>query len=104
MRFSNPVSQGTPMVKAFYTTFAPTLVQARAAASRTDVFIAGDDKAGEAEGFAACLRRRLRPIDAGPLRRAQQPEQLGFCASRFSSRSASASAAPSSCARDGWDR
>jgi 8-hydroxy-5-deazaflavin:NADPH oxidoreductase len=47
-------------VKAFNTTFAPTLV------------------AGEVGGQQLVSDGGLRPIDVGPLNRAQQLEQLGF--------------------------
>jgi NADPH-dependent F420 reductase len=70
--------EGTPVVKAFNTTFAGTLWAGEVAGQQLDVFIAGDDE--EAKGRLAALAEAggLRPIDVGPLRRAQQLEQLGF--------------------------
>jgi NADPH-dependent F420 reductase len=70
--------EGTPVVKAFNTTFAGTLAAGEAAGQQLDVLIAGDDE--EAKGKVSALAEAggLRPIDVGPLRRAQQLEQLGF--------------------------
>ncbi len=70
--------EGTPVVKAFNTTFAGTLVQGDVTGQQLDVLIAGDD--GEAKGKVAALAEAggLRPIDVGPLRRARQLEHLGF--------------------------
>jgi NADPH-dependent F420 reductase len=70
--------EGTPVVKAFNTTFAGTLAAGEAGGQQLDVLIAGDDE--EAKGKVAALAEAggLRPIDVGPLRRAQQLEQLGF--------------------------
>jgi NADPH-dependent F420 reductase len=70
--------EGTPVVKAFNTTFARTLAAGEAGGQQLDVLIAGDDE--EAKGQVAALVEAggLRPIDVGPLRRAQQLEQLGF--------------------------
>jgi NADPH-dependent F420 reductase len=72
------VPEGTPVVKAFNTTFAGTLAAGEAGGQQLDVLIAGDDE--EAKGKVAALVEAggLRPIDVGPLRRAQQLEQLGF--------------------------
>ncbi|MGN6871680.1 MAG: NADPH-dependent F420 reductase [Solirubrobacteraceae bacterium] len=72
------VPEGTPVVKAFNTTFGNTLVPGEVAGHQLDVLIAGDDE--EAKNRVAELVRDagLRPIDVGPLRRARQLEQLGF--------------------------
>lgn len=72
------VPQGTPVVKAFNTTFASTLVAGEAHSQQLDVLIAGDD--AEAKGKVAQLVSDggLRPVDVGPLARAQQLEHLGF--------------------------
>jgi len=72
------VPQGTPVVKAFNTTFAPTLVGGRVAGQQLDVLIAGDDDAAKQKVAQLAADGGLRPIDVGPLRRAQQLEQLGF--------------------------
>ncbi len=70
--------EGTPVVKAFNTTFAPTLVAGEVGGERLDVLLAGDD--GDAKRKLAQLVEDggLRAIDVGPLRRAQQLEQLGL--------------------------
>jgi predicted dinucleotide-binding enzyme len=72
------VPQGTPVVKAFNTTFAATLAEGRVGDQPLDVFIAGDDEAARRKVSQLVSDGGLRPIDAGPLRRAQQLEQLGF--------------------------
>jgi 8-hydroxy-5-deazaflavin:NADPH oxidoreductase len=69
---------GTPVVKAFNTTFAGTLVAGEAAGQQLDVLIAGDDEEAKRKVAALAEAGGLRPIDVGPLRRAQQLEQLGF--------------------------
>ncbi len=72
------VPQGTPVVKAFNTTFAQTLVGGQVAGQQLDVLIAGDDDEGKRKVSQLVSDGGLRPIDVGPLRRAQQLEQLGF--------------------------
>jgi 8-hydroxy-5-deazaflavin:NADPH oxidoreductase len=72
------VPQGTPVVKAFNTTFAPTLVAGEVAGQQLDVLIAGDDEAAKQQVSQLASDAGLRPIDVGPLSRAQQVEQLGF--------------------------
>jgi predicted dinucleotide-binding enzyme len=72
------VPEGTPVVKAFNTTFAPTLVAGQVAGQQLDVFIAGDDAAAKGKVSQLVSDGGLRPIDVGPLSRAQQLEQLGF--------------------------
>ena len=72
------VPQDTPVVKAFNTTFAPTLVAGEAAGQQLDVLIAGDDDAAKQKVAQLVSDGGLRPIDVGPLARAQQLEQLGF--------------------------
>jgi 8-hydroxy-5-deazaflavin:NADPH oxidoreductase len=69
---------GTRVVKAFNTTFAPTLVEGQVAGQPLDVLIAGDDE-GAKETVAQLVRDGgLRAIDVGPLERARQLEGLGF--------------------------
>jgi hypothetical protein len=69
---------GTRVVKAFNTTFAPTLVEGQVAGQPLDVLIAGDDEAAK-ETVAQLVRDGgLRAIDVGPLERARQLEGLGF--------------------------
>jgi len=69
---------GARVVKAFNTTFAGTLVAGQAGGAPLDVFIAGDD--GEAKQAVADVAAGggLRPIDAGPLKRARELEGFQF--------------------------
>lgn len=69
---------GAPVVKAFNTTLANTLVGGRVAGQPLDVLIAGDE--GEAKLTVAELASSggLRPLDVGPLRRARELEALGL--------------------------
>ena len=69
---------GARVVKAFNTTFAPTLIEGQVAGQPLDVLIAGDDE--EANETVAQLVRDggLRAIDVGPLERARELEGLGF--------------------------
>jgi NADPH-dependent F420 reductase len=72
------VPPGTPVVKAFNTTFAGTLVDGEVAGQQLDVLIAGDDDEAKRKVSQLIADGGLRAVDAGPLRRAQQLEQLGF--------------------------
>ena len=72
------VPQGTPVVKAFNTTFGNTLVGGEVAGQQLDVLIAGDDEEAKRKVSQLVSDGGLRPIDAGPLRRAQQLEHLGL--------------------------
>jgi 8-hydroxy-5-deazaflavin:NADPH oxidoreductase len=72
------VPEGTPVVKAFNTTFAGTLVEGAVAGQRLDVLIAGDDAGAKQQVAQLVSDGGLRPIDVGPLGRAQQLEHLGF--------------------------
>jgi predicted dinucleotide-binding enzyme len=65
-------------VKAFNTTFAPTLVAGEVAGQQLDVLIASDDAAAKRKVAQLVSDGGLRPLDVGPLRRARQLEQLGF--------------------------
>ena len=69
---------GARVVKAFNTTFAGTLVAGEVAGEPLDVFLASDDK--EAKAIVSKLVRDggLRPVDAGPLRRARELEAAGL--------------------------
>jgi 8-hydroxy-5-deazaflavin:NADPH oxidoreductase len=71
------VPEGT-VVKAFNTTFANTLVPGEAGGEQLDVFIAGDDEDAKRKVAGLAEAGGLRPLDAGPLRRARQLEQVGF--------------------------
>lgn len=72
------VPDGTPVVKAFNTTFAPTLVAGEVDGRQLDVLIAGDDAGAKQKVSQLVADGGLRPLDVGPLARAQQLEQLGF--------------------------
>jgi 8-hydroxy-5-deazaflavin:NADPH oxidoreductase len=70
--------RGTPIVKAFNTTFAPTLVAGEVAGQQLDVFIAGDDEGAKQKVAQLVEAGGLRPIDVGPLSRARELEHLGL--------------------------
>jgi hypothetical protein len=72
------VPDGTSVVKAFNTTFAPTLVAGEVGGQPLDVFLAGDDEGAKEKVSRLVSDGGLRPLDVGPLARAQQLEQLGF--------------------------
>jgi 8-hydroxy-5-deazaflavin:NADPH oxidoreductase len=72
------VPAGTAVVKAFNTTFAGTLVAGEVSGQPLDVFIAGDDDNAKQKVAQLVADGGLRPVDVGPLARAQQLEQLGF--------------------------
>jgi NADPH-dependent F420 reductase len=69
---------GAKLVKAFNTTFAPTLAAGQVGGLPLDVFIAGDDQA--AKRVVAQLARDggLNAIDIGPLRRSRELEAMAF--------------------------
>ena len=69
---------GTPVVKAFNTTFAPTLAAGEVAGQTLDVLLAGDDADAKEKVASVVEAGGLRPLDVGPLRRSRQLEQLGF--------------------------
>jgi NADPH-dependent F420 reductase len=66
------------VVKAFNTTFAPTLVAGEVAGQQLDVLIAGDDDDAKKRVAELVADGGLRPLDVGPLMRAHQLEQLGL--------------------------
>jgi NADPH-dependent F420 reductase len=66
------------VVKAFNTTFAGTLVEGQVASQPLDVFIAGDDEDSKRTIAELARSGGMRPIDAGPLRRARELERIGF--------------------------
>ncbi len=72
------VPEGTPVVKAFNTTFAGPLVEGEVEGQQLDVLIAGDDDDAKQRVSQLASDAGLRPVDVGPLRRAQQLEHLGF--------------------------
>jgi hypothetical protein len=72
------VPEGTSVVKAFNTTFAPTLVAGEVAGQQLDVLIAGDDDEAKRKVSQLVSDGGLRAVDVGPLARAQQLEHLGL--------------------------
>ena len=66
------------VVKAFNTTFAGTLVDGEVADTLLDVFIASDDEDAKRTVSELAESSGLRPVDAGPLRRARELEALGY--------------------------
>ncbi|MFD4785914.1 NADPH-dependent F420 reductase [Streptomyces sp. NPDC058459] len=67
-------SAGARVVKAFNTNFAATLVAGEVAGTPLDVFIAGDDPAAKRTVADLVTSGGMRPLDAGPLRRARELE------------------------------
>ena len=72
------VPEGTSVVKAFNTTFAGTIIAGEVDGQQLDVLIAGDDTAAKQKVSQLASDGGMRPLDVGPLARAQQLEQLGF--------------------------
>jgi len=66
------------VVKAFNTTFAGTLTAGQVQGVRLDVFLASDDTDAKTHLGAILASGGLRPLDAGPLKRARQLEGLGL--------------------------
>lgn len=67
------------VVKAFNTTFAGTLAGGgKVAGQPLDVFIASDDDGAKSTVARLVEDAGLRPVDAGPLRRARELEALGY--------------------------
>ncbi len=64
------------VVKAFSTTLAAALIAGQAGGLPLDVFLAGDDAAAKATVAALVTAGGMRPVDAGPLRRARELEAL----------------------------
>ncbi len=69
---------GARVVKAFNTTFAGTLVAGEVGGAPLDVFIAGDDAGAKQAVADLAASGGLRPIDAGPLKRARELEGFQF--------------------------
>jgi predicted dinucleotide-binding enzyme len=70
--------EGVPVVKAFNTAFAGTLLTGAVAGQPLDIFMAGGDD--DAKGKVATLVKDggMRPIDAGTLARARELEAVGY--------------------------
>ena len=71
-------ASGARVVKAFNTTFANTLNEGKVAGQPLDVFLAGDDDDAKAKVATLAEDAGLRPVDAGPLRRARELEAAGL--------------------------
>jgi predicted dinucleotide-binding enzyme len=69
---------GARVVKAFNTTFAGTLAQGTVAGQPLDVFLASDDEDAKETVGQLVTDGGMRPVDAGPLRRARELEALGY--------------------------
>ena len=69
---------GATVVKAFNTTFAGTLGEGEVAGQQLDVLIASDDEDAKQTVARIVSDAGLRPIDAGPLKRARELEALGY--------------------------
>ena len=69
---------GARVVKAFNTTFAGTLAEGRVAGHPLDVLLASDDEEAKRTVSRLVSDAGLRPIDAGPLKRARELEALGY--------------------------
>ena len=67
---------GAPVVKAFSTNSADTLLTGRDAGRPLDVLIAGDDEDAKRAVAHLAASGGLRPLDVGPLRRARELEGL----------------------------
>jgi predicted dinucleotide-binding enzyme len=72
------LAPGANLVKAFNTTFAPTLRGGEVAGQPLDVLIAGDDEGAKEQVATLARDGGLNPIDAGPLGRARELEALGL--------------------------
>lgn len=69
---------GVKVIKAFIITMAGTLLSGEVAGQTLDVFIAGDDALAKSQLADAVRAGGMRPINAGPLKRARQLEAMGF--------------------------
>jgi hypothetical protein len=72
------VPAGANVVKAFNTTFAGTLVDGQVGGQKLDVFIAGDNEDAKQAVSKLVTDGGLVAVDAGPLFRARQLENLGL--------------------------
>jgi predicted dinucleotide-binding enzyme len=64
------------VVKGFSTTLPATLMAGQAGGLPLDVFLAGDDAAAKVTVATLVTACGMRPVDAGPLRRARELEAL----------------------------
>jgi hypothetical protein len=73
-RAVDSVTPAARVVKAFNTTFAATLIAGEAGGLPLDVFVASDDPAAKDTVATLVEAGGMRPVDAGPLRRARELE------------------------------
>jgi predicted dinucleotide-binding enzyme len=69
---------GARVVKAFNTTFAGPLSDGEVGGQSLDVFVAADDEEAKATVARLVADAGLRPVDAGPLKRARELEAAGL--------------------------
>ncbi|HEV2784790.1 MAG TPA: hypothetical protein VGV67_00265 [Solirubrobacteraceae bacterium] len=69
---------GARVVKAFNTTFAGTLGEGHVAGEPLDVLVASDDDDAKQLVSRLVEDGGMRPVDAGPLKRARELEALGY--------------------------
>ena len=69
---------GAKVVKAFNTTFAATLEEGEVDGEALDVLLASDDDGAKQTVAELVEGSGLRPVDAGPLKRAHELEALGY--------------------------
>jgi 8-hydroxy-5-deazaflavin:NADPH oxidoreductase len=69
---------GAKVVKAFNTTFAGTLVEGTVLGQQLDVLIASDHEDAKETVDRIVSDAGLRPVDAGPLKRARELEAVGY--------------------------
>ncbi len=72
------LAPGAMVIKAFNTTLSGPLTAGQVDGRPLDVFIAGDDADAKARLSQAIAASGLRPLDAGPLKRARILEGIGF--------------------------
>ncbi|MGE5681373.1 MAG: NADPH-dependent F420 reductase [Bacillota bacterium] len=75
---AHELKQGAKVVKAFNTTFAGTLQKGEVGGQPLDVFVAGDDQDAKKTIMGLIEAGRMRPIDAGPLKRSRELEELAL--------------------------
>jgi predicted dinucleotide-binding enzyme len=70
--------EGSPVVKAFNTAFAGTVLAGTVAGQPLDIFLAGDDTSAKHTVGRLITEGGMRPIDSGSLARARELEALGL--------------------------
>jgi 8-hydroxy-5-deazaflavin:NADPH oxidoreductase len=72
------LAPGARVVKAFNTVFGSTLITGVVAGQMVDILLAGDDADAKKVVSGLIADGKLRPMDAGPLKRARQLESLAL--------------------------